>query len=177
MITTNTPDSKAATGQSTTGPILIIGVMFFVFGFVTWINSILIPYFKIACELTHFQSYLVAFAFYISYLVMSVPASMLLKKVGFKRGMMAGFFVMSFGAMLFVPAAYTRTYGLFLIGLFTIGTGLAVLQTAANPYVTILGPIERAAQRISILGICNKTAGIVAPQLFAAVILRASDAE
>ena len=177
MVTTDTVDNTAATRQSTIGPILIIGVMFFVFGFVTWINSILIPYFKIACELTHFQSYLVAFAFYISYLVMSMPASILLKKVGFKRGMMVGFFIMSVGALLFVPAAYTRTYGLFLLGLFTIGTGLAVLQTASNPYVTILGPLERAAQRISIMGICNKTAGIVAPLLFAAVILRASDAE
>lgn len=177
MVTTDTLDNTAASRQSTTGPILIIGVMFFVFGFVTWINSILIPYFKISCELTHFQSYLVAFAFYISYLVMSMPASILLKKVGFKQGMMIGFFIMSFGALLFVPAAYTRTYGLFLLGLFTIGTGLAVLQTASNPYVTILGPIERAAQRISIMGICNKTAGIVAPLLFAAVILRASDAE
>ena len=106
-----------------------------------------------------------------------MPASVLLKRVGFKRGMMLGFFVMSFGALLFVPAAYTRTYGLFLTGLFTIGTGLAILQTAANPYVTILGPIERAAQRISIMGICNKTAGILAPLLFAAVILKASDAE
>ncbi len=163
--------------RNTTGSIVIVGIMFFVFGFVTWINSILIPYFKIACELTHFQSYLVAFAFYISYLVMSMPASLLLKKVGFKRGMMIGFFIMSAGALLFVPAALIRTYSLFLAGLFTIGTGLAVLQTASNPYVTILGPIERAAQRFSIMGICNKTAGIVAPLLFAAVILRTSDTE
>ena len=174
MITTDVTDPDVK--RSTAGAIVIVGIMFFVFGFVTWINSILIPYFKIACELTHFQSYLVAFAFYISYLVMSMPASFLLKKVGFKRGMMVGFFIMSAGALLFVPAAFTRTYGLFLTGLFTIGTGLAVLQTASNPYVTILGPIERAAQRFSIMGICNKTAGIVAPLLFAAVILKASDA-
>ncbi|GAB3543339.1 sugar MFS transporter [Spirosoma fluminis] len=177
METPDVVDNQSLTKQNVTGSIVIIGIMFFVFGFVTWINSILIPYFKIACELTHFQSYLVAFAFYISYLVMSMPASGLLKKVGFKRGMMIGFFIMSFGALLFVPAAFTRTYALFLTGLFTLGTGLAVLQTASNPYVTILGPIERAAQRISIMGICNKTAGIIAPLLFAAVILRASDAE
>ncbi|GAB3506585.1 sugar MFS transporter [Spirosoma knui] len=177
METPDLVDNQPLTKQNVTGSIAIIGIMFFVFGFVTWINSILIPYFKIACELTHFQSYLVAFAFYISYLVMSMPASVLLKKVGFKRGMMFGFFIMSFGALLFVPAAFTRTYALFLMGLFTLGTGLAVLQTASNPYVTILGPIERAAQRISIMGICNKTAGIIAPLLFAAVILRASDAE
>lgn len=155
--------------------ILIIGVLFFIFGFVSWINAILIPYFKIACELTNFQSYLVAFAFYISYLVMSLPSSILLKKVGFKKGMMFGFFIMSVGAFLFVPAAYLRAYELFLFGLFTLGTGLAILQTAANPYITILGPAERAAQRISIMGICNKAAGILAPLLFAAVILRSTD--
>lgn len=157
--------------------ITIIGVLFFIFGFVTWINAILIPYFKIACELSNFQSYLVAFAFYISYLLMSVPASFLLKKAGFKAGMMIGFWIMAAGAFIFVPAALTRTYELFLTGLFTLGIGLAVLQTAANPYVTILGPKESAARRFSVMGICNKFAGIIAPLLFAAVILRSSDGE
>lgn len=157
--------------------ILIIGLLFFIFGFVSWINAILIPYFKIACELTNFQAYLVAFAFYISYFVMSVPSAYLLKRVGFKKGMMYGFWIMAVGAFIFVPAAYVRTYEIFLMGLFAIGAGLAVLQTAANPYITVLGPKERAAQRISIMGICNKGAGILAPILFAAVILRASDSE
>lgn len=154
-----------------------IGMLFFIFGFVTWVNAILIPYFKIGCELTHFQSYLVAFAFYISYLVISVPASYLLKKVGFKKGMMLGFWIMSFGAFVFVLAAFGRTYEIFLAGLFSIGAGLAILQTAANPYITILGPCESAAQRISIMGICNKSAGILAPLLFAAVIFRPNDTE
>ncbi len=155
--------------------IFIIGAMFFIFGFLSWINAILIPYFKIACELTHFQSYLVAFAFYIAYFVMSVPSSYLLKAVGFKKGMMVGFFALALGAFIFVPAAMTRTYELFLAGLFTLGVGLAILQTAANPYITILGPKERAAQRISIMGIANKFAGIVAPLLFAAAVLRPTD--
>lgn len=153
----------------------IIGMMFFIFGFVSWINAILIPYFKIACELTNFQSYLVAFAFYISYFVMSVPSSIILKKTGFKKGMMVGFWIMALGAFIFIPAAYTRTYSIFLTGLFTLGTGLAILQTAANPYITILGPKERAAQRISIMGICNKGAGILAPLAFSAAILRPTD--
>ena len=157
--------------------ILIIGLLFFIFGFVSWVNAILIPYFKIACELTNFQSYLVTFAFYISYFIMSVPSSYLLMKVGFKKGMMIGFWTMALGAFIFVPAAYLRTYEIFLLGLFTIGVGLAVLQTAANPYITVLGPKERAAQRISIMGICNKGAGILAPILFAAVILRATDTD
>ena len=155
--------------------ISLIGLLFFIFGFVTWINAILIPFFKIACELNHFESYLVAFAFYIAYLVMSLPAGYLLKKVGFKRGMMLGFWAMCVGATLFIPAGLTRTYGIFLTGLFTLGIGLAILQTAANPYITILGPKESAAQRFSIMGICNKMAGIIAPLLFSAVILRPTD--
>ena len=157
--------------------IIIIGALFFVFGFVTWINAILIPYFKIACELNNFQSYLVAFAFYISYLVISMPAAYLLRRIGFKKGMMTGFWIMALGAFIFIGAALYRAYGGFLLGLFAIGAGLAILQTAANPYITVLGPRERAAQRISIMGVCNKAAGILAPLLFAAVILRPSDSE
>src|SRR3546814_680139 len=89
--------------------------------------------------------------------------------------MMVVFLSMALGAYMFVPAARGRTYGLFLFGLFLIGIGLAILQTAANPYITILKPKERAAQRISIMGICNKGAGILAPILFAAAILRPTD--
>jgi len=157
--------------------IIIIGLLFFIFGFVSWVNAILIPYFKIACELTNFQSYLVTFAFYISYFIVSVPASYLLKKTGFKKGMLIGFLAMSLGAFVFIPAALTRVYEIFLLGLFTIGVGLAILQTAANPYITVLGPKESAAQRISIMGIFNKGAGILAPLIFAAAILKATDTD
>ncbi|MCY7422894.1 MAG: sugar MFS transporter [Chitinophagaceae bacterium] len=170
-------DVSSLTKRDTVISIFIIGLLFFIFGFVSWVNAILIPYFKIACELTHFKAYLVTFAFYISYFIMSVPSSYLLKKVGFKKGMMMGFWTMSIGASIFVPAALTRTYEIFLVGLFTLGAGLAILQTAANPYITVLGPKESAAQRISIMGICNKGAGIIAPLLFAAVILKATDTD
>src|SRR5258706_12822037 len=166
-----TIDVSSLTKRTSFISILINGLLFFIFGFVSWVNAILIPYFKIACELSNFQSYLVTFAFYISYFVMSLPSAYLLKRLGFKKGMMVGFWAMAAGAFIFVPAALTRTYEVFLLGLFTIGAGLAVLQTAANPYITVLGPKERAAQRISIMGICNKGAGILAPLLFAAVIL------
>lgn len=155
----------------------ILGGLFFVFGFITWINAILIPYFKIACELTNFQSYLVAFAFYISYFIMSLPSSYLLKRVGFKKGIMYGLWVMAIGVFIFIPAALSRTYEIFLLGLFTIGSGLAILQTAANPYITILGPSEKAAKRISFMGICNKGAGILAPLIFASVIFKVADSE
>jgi FHS family L-fucose permease-like MFS transporter len=174
---TNVVKVSSLSKRQTQVSIFIIGILFFIFGFVSWVNAILIPYFKIACELTHFKAYLVTFAFYISYFIMSVPASYLLKRTGFKKGMMAGFWIMALGAFIFVPAALTRTYGIFLTGLFTIGAGLAVLQTAANPYITVLGPKESAAQRISIMGIFNKGAGILAPLVFAAVILKATDTD
>ena len=115
---------------------------------------------------------LVAFAFYISYFLMAFPSSFILKKTGYKNGMMLGLFVMAAGAMIFIPAANTRDYNIFLIGLFIEATGLTLLQTAANPYVTILGPIESAASRISIMGVCNKTAGAIAPLLLVGAIVQ-----
>lgn len=163
------------TSQQKVISVIIIAVLFFVFGFVTWVNAILIPYFKIAFDLSHFASYLVAFAFYIAYLVMAVPSGYILKYFGFKGGMMLGFFMMAIGAFLFIPAGAYRIYEVFLTGLFTLGVGLSILQTAANPYVTILGDKERAAQRFSIMGISNKVAGIIAPLLFAAIILKPED--
>lgn len=156
--------------------ISIIGALFFIFGFVTWLNGILIPYLKIACELTNYQALFVAFAFYISYFVMALPSAWVLKKTGFKKGMMSGLWVMAIGTLIFVPAAMTRIYGLFLTGLFVMGTGLSILQTASNPYATILGPRESAAKRISILGICNKLAGAIAPVILAYYILHDGDA-
>ena len=163
--------SKSGTNRS----IIIIGALFFIFGFVTWLNSVLIPYLRIACELNNFQAYFVVSAFYISYLVMALPSAWVLKVTGFKKGMSLGLLVMAVGALIFVPAAFTRTYGLFLLGLFVQGTGLAILQTAANPYITILGPIESAAKRISIMGICNKVAGALAPIVLGAIALKNID--
>ena len=150
---------------------IIIAFMFFMFGFTSWINAILIPYFKISFELSHVQSYLVTFAFYISYFIFSVPASFLLKKIGFKKGMMIGFWVMSCGAFLFVPAAITMTYELFLLGLFSIGAGLALLQSAANPYITILGPKERAAQRFNISSMTQAEKDVIFRELIQRVII------
>lgn len=176
----NNMDVVHASSLSTRHTVFSIAIMaclFFIFGFTTWINAILIPYFKIACELNTSQSLLVAFAFYIAYFVMAIPAAHLLERVGFKKGIMIGFWIMAAGALIFVPAALARTYGIFLVGLFSIGTGLAILQPAANTYVTLIGSKERAAQRMSIMGVCNKTAGIIAPLLLAAAILRPSDSE
>jgi len=156
-------------------PIIIIGILFFVFGFVTWLGSVLIPYFKIACQLTNLESYLVAFSFYISYMVMAVPSGWVLNHTGYKNGMFLGLLIMAAGALVFIPAAYLRSYPLFLTGLFIQGTGLAILQTASNPYITFLGPLDSAARRISIMGICNGVAGVIAPLVLGAVALKNAD--
>lgn len=169
-------NSSGSSAQANWMTIGTIGLLFFIFGFVTWLNGILIPYLKISCELNHFESYLVAFAFYVAYVIMAIPSSWLLKRTGLKMGMMLGLLIMAAGALFFVPAAMTRTYGLFLSGLFIMGTGLAILQTAANPYITMLGPIESAASRISIMGMANKSAGVIATLLFGVMALKDGDA-
>jgi glucose/galactose transporter len=152
--------------------IFIIGAFFFIFGFITWINGTLIPYLRIACELEEWQAYLVTFAFYISYTVMALPSSWLLQKSGMVKGMSIGLGVMALGCLVFIPAALLRSYLLFLAGLFLVGVGLTLLQTAVNPYITLLGPPEKAAQRMSIMGICNKVAGILAPLVMGSIILK-----
>jgi glucose/galactose transporter len=156
-------------------PLVIIGSLFFIFGFVTWLCSVLIPYLQISCQLNNFQSYLVAFAFYISYFVMAIPSGRVLKITGYKNGISLGLLLMAVGSLIFIPAAIYRTYSIFLIGLFVQGAGMAVLQTAANPYVTILGPEESAAKRMSIMGICNGIAGIIAPAILGVIILNNAD--
>ena len=153
--------------------ILIIGILFFVFGFVTWLNSTLIPFLKLACQLeTDTQAFFVTFAFYMAYFFLAIPSSYILKRTGFKNGMALGLLVMAVGSLLFVPAANARSFGLFLTGLFVQGAGLAILQTASNPYISIVGPIESAAKRISIMGICNKIAGMLSPAILGALVLK-----
>lgn len=148
--------------RSTAYCMFVIGSLFFVFGFVTWLNNILIPFLRTSCELTsQVQGYLVTFAFYIAYFVMSIPSSFVLKKTGYSNGMALGLIVMAIGCMMFIPGAMTRSYPVFLIGLFLQGSGLALLQTASNPYVTVIGPVESAARRMSVMGICNKVAGMI----------------
>jgi len=148
-----------------------IGAFFFIFGFITWVNGTLIPYLRIACELEEWQAYLVTFAFYISYTAMAMPSSALLARTGMIKGMRIGLVIMALGCLLFIPAALIRYYPLFLLGLFVVGAGTTLLQTAVNPYITLLGPSEKAAQRMSIMGICNKLAGVVAPLILGAIIL------
>lgn len=172
MANTNKPSSS---NQTTLIPILIIAGLFFIFGFVTWINGALIPFMKTINELTSAQSLLVASASYISFVVMALPASYILSKIGYKKGMSLGLFVMAVGALVFIPAAEARTYWMFLTGIFIQGTGMTLLQTASNPYITILGPIDSAAKRIAIMGISNKIAGALGSLIFGAILLSGID--
>jgi glucose/galactose transporter len=152
--------------------IFIIGVLFFIFGFVTWLNGTLIPFLKLACDLqSDTEALLVTFAFYMAYFFLAIPSSYILGRTGYKKGMSIGLAIMGAGALLFIPAANTRTFSLFLTGLFVQGMGLALLQTASNPYISVIGPIESAAQRISIMGICNKIAGALSPLILGAIVL------
>lgn len=153
--------------------IVIIGLLFFIFGFVTWLNGTLIPFLKLACQLENdIQAFFVTFAFYMAYFFLAIPSSIILKRVGFKNGMALGLLIMAVGSAIFIPAATTRTFGLFLTGLFVQGMGLALLQTASNPYISIIGPMESAAKRISIMGICNKIAGMLSPIILGALVLK-----
>jgi glucose/galactose transporter len=156
-------------------PILIIAGLFFIFGFVTWINGALIPFMKTINELTDAQSYLVASASYISFVVMALPASSIINKIGYKKGMSLGLIIMAIGALVFIPAANARTYWMFLTAIFIQGAGMTLLQTASNPYITILGPIESAAKRIAIMGIANKVAGSLGSVIFGAILLSGID--
>ncbi|MCF2443886.1 sugar MFS transporter [Dyadobacter sp. CY345] len=155
------------------GPMLVMGLLFFMMGYITWTNGPLIPYLKIVCNLeTDVQAFLVTSAFYFSYFFMSLPSAVVLEKLGFKNGIIFSMVVIALGSLLFIPAANSRTYWIFLTGLFMQGSGLALLQTAVNPYISILGPIEAAAKRISIVGIANKAAGILAPLIVGGILLK-----
>jgi fucose permease len=163
--------SAATTRKNYIMSLSIIGALFFIFGFVTWLNGSLMPFLQTACELTPFEASLVTLAFYIAYFVMALPSSFVLKKIGYKNGVFVGLLIMSAGALIFIPAAYSRQFGVFLAGLFVLGTGLALLQTATNPFITIIGPRESAAKRMAIMGICNKMAGVFSPLVLTALIL------
>jgi fucose permease len=160
---TATGTTASARGDGTLVSIGIIGLLFFIFGFVTWLNGPLIAFVQLAFELDEINAFLVPFAFYLSYFFLALPSSWILKGTGMKKGIAFGLFVMAVGAVLFGEFTLRRWYPGALGGLFVIGAGLALLQTAVNPYISILGPIDSAAQRIAVMGICNKVAGILAP--------------
>jgi len=161
----------ATTTNRSSGAIGVIGIMFFVFGFATWLNGPLITFVKLAFQLSDVGAFLVPMAFYLSYVFLALPSAAAIRIIGFRKGMAGGLVIMSAGMALFGEFATLRLYPGALAGLFVVGAGLALLQTAANPYVSVLGPADRAAQRIALMGVCNKAAGILAPLVIGALIL------
>jgi glucose/galactose transporter len=165
--------TASAAPRSPTQAIAIIGALFFIFGFVTWLNGPLITFVKLAFGLdTDSKAFWVTTAFYMAYFFLALPSSWILERSGMKKGMALGLLVMALGTFLFGQYATARSYGPALLGLFVIGSGLSLLQTASNPYISIIGPLESAAQRISIMGICNKSAGILSPFVFSSFVLK-----
>jgi glucose/galactose transporter len=153
-----------------------IALLFFILGSATWINGSLIPFLKIVCDLSNFQVLWVTFAFYIAYTVMALPSAAILRRTGYRRGMAVGLGIMTIGTALFIPAALTGTYALFLLALFTLASGMTLMQTAINPYIVCIGARESAAMRISMMGLFNKGAGVVVPLIFSSLILSGMDA-
>lgn len=154
---------------------VICCALFFIFGFVTWANGTLIPFLKLALNLeTDLKAFFVTFASYIAYFFLALPSSWILQKIGFKNGLVLGMVILGVGSLIFIPAADNRSYGLFLTGIFIQGSAMALLQTAVNPYLSIIGPIDSAAARISIAGLCNKGAGVLVPIIFGVLFLKNS---
>lgn len=168
---TKVQEMNNANQQSSVLPMIIIGTLFFVFGFVTWLNGALIPFLQMVCELTETQALMVAFSFYVAYVVMALPMAWVLEKIGYRNGMVLGLLLIAVGAFLFIPAANTQLFAIFLFAQFVMGAGLTILQTASNPYIVKIGPEESAAARIAIMGLLNKAAGVLAPLLFTALVL------
>ncbi|SFF59794.1 glucose/galactose transporter [Duganella sp. CF458] len=163
--------TQAVPGASVAVAMTFIGLMFFILGCATWLNGSLIPFLKIACDLNNFQSLWVTFAFYIAYTLMALPSAAVLRRTGYRAGMSIGLAVMAFGAVLFIPAARAASYPLFLLALFTLASGMTLMQTAINPYIVCIGARESAAMRISVMGLFNKTAGVLVPLVFSGMML------
>lgn len=157
--------------QSNFIPMAIVAMLFFILGFATWLNGSLMPYLKQVLQLSPFQASLILFSFYIAVTFTAVPSAMIIRKVGYKKGMELGMGTMMVAGLLFIPAAKTQVFALFLLAQLVMGAGQTLLQTAVNPYVVRLGPEESAAARVSIMGILNKGAGVIAPIVFTALIL------
>jgi len=157
--------------KSNLGPLAIIGALFFIFGFVTWQNGALVPYLQMVLQLTETEALLIAVTFYFAFTIMALPSASLLEKIGYKNGIVIGLLVLVVGFLIYIPAAQSKLFWLFLIAQFVIGTSLTLLQTAANPYVVKVGPIESAAVRIMFMGLMNKGAGVIVPIVFTAIVI------
>ena len=176
QITTPTGDQHESATETGSGkkyllPFILITSLFFLWGMAHGLDGILIPHLKKACQLNNRQSTLIDTAIFFAYFIMAIPAGMIIKKIGYKNSIITGLLVFAIGAFLFVPAANSRTYELFLLALFIIGCGLTILETSANPYAAILGPPESSSTRLNLAASFNGLAVTLAPLLGGVFIL------
>ncbi|TVT38362.1 sugar MFS transporter [Hymenobacter setariae] len=169
---TRTSSTAAASTQRYTSALAAVTTLFFLWGFITCLNDILIPYLKAIFQLSFAQANLINLCFFGAYFLMSIPAGKLVARLGYKKGMLLGFVVAAVGAFLFYPAAAQRAYGLFLGALFVLASGITLLQVAANPYVAILGPPESASSRLSLTQAFNSLGVTLAPVIGSYLILK-----
>ena len=162
--------SSYAGQGSTTGPLIIVTILFFMWGLLTSLNDVLIPHLKSVYTLTYVQAMLVQFCFFGAYFVVSLPAGMLIKKIGYQKGAVTGLMIAAGGCALFYPAA-TSGYGVFLLAFFVLAAGITILQVAANPYVTELGDPQTASSRLTLTQAFNSLGTTVAPTLGGMLIL------
>lgn len=153
------------------GSLTLLTTLFFIWGFITCLNDILIPHLKAVFTLSYTQAMLVQFCFFTAYFVVSVPSGYLLKKISYKAGIVSGLSIASLGCLLFYPAASQHCYALFLVALFVLASGITLLQVAANPYVTLLGKPETASSRLTITQAFNSLGTTIAPYFGALIVL------
>lgn len=158
-------DESKLKGKSLLVPFILVCSLFFLWGIAHNLDSVLIPHLKKACQLNNKQSTYIDMAVFFAYFVMAIPAGMLLKRFGYKNSIIIGLLLFATGALLFVPAANTLAYGLFIGGLFIIGCGLATLETAANPYAAVLGDPAKSTNRLNLAASFNGVAAMVAPYI------------
>lgn len=176
MATRSTP-ATAATTPNYTGPFIAVAILYFIFGFVTNLNMGLVPYLKQIFQIHNFpnwQAMLANGAFFTAYFVCSAPSSKLIEAIGYKRTMVVSLFIQVIGALLFLPAAQQVSFPLFLTAIFIVGAGVTALQTAANPYIAILGPEHSAPVRLNLAQALNSLGGTIAPWVAGAFILTSS---
>jgi FHS family L-fucose permease-like MFS transporter len=159
------------TSQSYTGSLTVLTSLFFMWGFITCLNDILIPHLKAVFTLSYFQAMLVQFCFFAAYFVMSVPSGWLVEKIDYKGGIIVGLSIAGIGCLLFYPAAGLQSYPLFLTAFFVLASGITLLQVAANPYVTALGPVDTASSRLNLTQAFNSLGTTLAPYFGALLIL------
>lgn len=180
FISTNAPLSSRGETKSYTFALSVLTSLFFMWGFITCLNDILIPHLKAVFTLNYFQAMLIQFCFFTAYFIVSLPSGYIVEKIGYKKGIVTGLIIAGIGCLMFYPAAGVRSYGLFLTAFFVLASGITLLQVAANPYVTILGPPETASSRLNLTQAFNSLGTTIAPifgsMLILTVAVKSADA-